>query len=271
MTLVSVLLLFILVSSGCQQSNIRTDDHPGPETGFDQAGETTGHMGQLKRDSAAMVYISLAAEYLKESLYEAALQNAKKAVIVDPNSPAAFNVLALVHQRIGEDGLADKHFQKAISLDPQDPYVLNAYGSFLCSKQRYDESDALFLRAVNNPLYQSPWVPLTNAGICAYNKGDMETAETRLRAALLKNKTFPMALLYMAKISFEKDNALSSRAYLQRYSEVARHTADSLWLGVRTEQILGNPGQAKSYALLLEAQFPDSYQTKQLLDARKNQ
>lgn len=266
----AILLPLVFGLSGCQKSGIRTDiDNDAEE--FNQAGETTGQMGELKYESAAKVYISLASEYLKVARYKAALQNAKKAIIVDPRSPTAFNVLALTHQQIGEDGLADKYFQKAISLDPKDPYVLNAYGTFLCGKQRYDASDALFLRAVNNPLYPSPWVPLTNAGICAYQKGDADLAETRLRTALLKNSRFPLALLYMAKISFDKGNALSSRAYLQRYSEVAKHGADSLWLGVRTEKSLGNNGQAKSYALLLEAQYPDSHQTRALIESRMNQ
>ena len=55
-----------------------------------------------------------------------------------------------------------------------------------------------------------------------------------------------------------------ARAYLQRYAEVAQHTAESLWLGVRTENQLGDKDQMASYGLKLRAKFPDSEQAKYL-------
>ena len=73
----------------------------------------------------------------------------------------------------------------------------------------------------------------------------------------------------MAHLSFDQDNYLSARAYLERYSQVAKHTADSLWLGVRTEKQLGDRDQVASYALKLRANFPDSEQAKFLDEVQK--
>ena len=56
----------------------------------------------------------------------------------------------------------------------------------------------------------------------------------------------------------------AARAYLQRYADVAAHTPESLWLGVRTENQLGDDDQMATYRLKLRAKFPDSDEAKYL-------
>ncbi len=244
--------------AGCQPGAVR------PDAGAD----ATGELGTLKTASPADVYIELADAYMKERNYAEALKNAKKATRADPGNSNSFNVLGIVYQQLGERAQAERAYQRAIQLDPRDPYALNAYGAFLCVDKRYAEADGLFARAVQNPLYQTPWMALTNAGICAHDAGELAKGEAYLRQALQVNKRFGPALLRMARISLEADNALSARAYLQRYAEVAPHNAESLWLGIQTERILGDRDQAASYSLLLRSRFPDSEQV-QLLNASR--
>jgi type IV pilus assembly protein PilF len=116
----------------------------------------------------------------------------------------------------------------------------------------------MFLRAVDNPLYPTPEVAFTNAGLCAYNNGDMITAETQFRKALQRNPTVVPALLHMSSIAYENEKYLSARGYLQRYLAVAKHNAQSLWLGIRIERELGDRDALSSYELLLRANYPDS-------------
>jgi type IV pilus assembly protein PilF len=236
---------------------------------LDEGGDATGELGQIKPVSnPADVYIQLAVEYLRNNTYSVALQNAKKAVIVSPDYATAHNVLGVVYQRIGEREQAEKHFRKAVALDPRDPFALNAYGGFLCAGKRFDEADAMFRRALENPLYQTPWVALTNAGMCAAQAGRRDQAEAYLRKGLQANGKFAPALLKMADISYEQGNMLSARAYLQRYAEVAEPTAESLWLGIRAERALGDRDQEASYSLLLRARYPDSNEVQLLNESR---
>ena len=246
-----------LVLGGCRQGAIRPDDQ-----------DTLGALGESQLSSPADVYVQLAAEYMHEGQIAEALKNAKKAVMVDPNRSSAHNVLGILYQRLGEKALAEKAFMQATKLDPRDPYVLNAYGSFLCAERRFSDADEMFQRAVMNPLYSTPWIALTNAGVCARRAGATAQAETHLRRALRANKRFAPALLAMANISMAQDNPLSARAYLQRYAEVAAHTSESLWLGIQAEDALGDRDQAASYALLLQSRFPDSEQVKLLRESR---
>lgn len=255
-----LLMLALGVLSGCQSQSVKDE------------GGSTGRLGEAKapskRDEAVAVYIELAAEYMRQRQLTPALQNARKAVLAAPDDPAAHNMLALIYQQLGELPQAEKHFAEAVRLDPQDPYVNNAFGSFLCSQQRYEQARRHFDAAVANPLNPEPWIPLANAGICALDAGDKDLAEGYLRRALRANPRVPSALLNMGQISYGKGNYLSARAYLQRYLEVAPHTAETLWLGIRTERQLGDKDQVASYELLLRSKFPDSEPLRQLEELR---
>ena len=251
----ATLVLVVTVVAGCQQRIVRPDSGDA----------ATGDLGSpLVGPSPADVYIDLSAAYLREDRLTEAFTNAKKAVIVDPRLSNAHYMLALVHQRLGQMESAEASYRKAVTLDPRNPVALNAYGSFLCDLKRFEEADGFFRRALNNPLYGTPWLAWHNAGSCKEMAGDRQSAESDYRGALQGNPRFAPSLLAMAKISFDGDNFLSARAYLQRYAEVAPHTAESLWLGVRTENQLGDKDQMASYGLKLRANFPDSEEAKYL-------
>ena len=48
---------------------------------------------------------------------------------------------------------------------------------------------------------------------------------------------------------------------------MAAHSAETLVLGIRTEQALGNPDAVASYQLLLKQNFPDAPALQQLREA----
>ena len=73
----------------------------------------------------------------------------------------------------------------------------------------------------------------------------------------------------MAELSFELERHLQARGYLQRFEDAARrHTARTLWLGIRIERALGDRDAEASYALQLEKNFPDAKETQLLLESR---
>lgn len=253
---IGLLCGMLLTLVGCAQQGVRNQA---------PAGEATGQLGSpLVGKSPADIYIDLSAAYLQEDNLNESFKNAKKAVLVDPNSSNAFFMQGLVYQRLGQNEDADASFQRAIKIDPRNPVALNAYGTFLCEQQRFEDADEYFRRALSNPLYSTPWLASHNAGWCREQHGDETAAERDYRAALRENPRFAPSLLGMARISYEQTNYMSARAYLQRYAEVAQHTPESLWLGVRTENQLGDKDQMASYGLKLRARFPDSEQAMYL-------
>ncbi len=260
--IVCLLAVALFVTACTQQGSVR------PEVSTSMPSDMTDSTGSLGRErgraGAGDIYVKLAVEYFRQGKIDIALAKAKIAVGVEQSNAEAHNVIALIYERLGEYGLADHHFKRSVRYAPDNSYALNAYGSFLCQRGRYEEADAQFQRALMNPLYKTPEVALTNAGICANRNGDKEKAETYLRKALSKNSKLPLALLKMAELAHEKVQYLNVRAYLQRYQEVARPTAASLWLGIQTERELGDQNAVASYSLMLRNSFPDSSEARQM-------
>ncbi len=211
-------------------------------------------------------YVQLGIEYAKQGDYNTAVAKLQKALEIAPDFANAHHVMALVYNRIGDKQQAVQHFKRALELDPKDSQTLNDYGLFLCAGGKHQAADELFARAVANPLYATPEIAHANAGVCAARAQNYPQAEKYLRAALADNPRLPTALLEMADISFRLNRYLPARGYLQRYLESARHSARSLWLGIRIERQLGDRDAAASYALALKSKYPDSEEARLFLE-----
>lgn len=246
------LLSMLSLSAGCQQGLLKADDD-------------TGKLGDVGlQSSPADTYIQLAAEYYRIGDYATALTKAKQAVRKDPGSANAYLMLGLVYEALNEIDRAQTAYRQARKIDDRNPYVLNAYGRLLCQLEEYEKSLAAFDRAVENPLYDTPWVAFTNAGICALAAGDQRRAESYFLKALQANPRYPMALAQMAQLSYDQGKYLSTRAYIQRFREVAKATARLLYLSILTERKLGDRDQERSDELLLKAEYPDSEEARKL-------
>ncbi len=256
--IVVTLLITIFGLTGCQQGGLRADGE-----------DKTGSLGVTAKKGTGDVYVRLAIVYMQQGQMAVALQNIKKAVALDPNNGEAHNVMAIIYNRLGENTLADKHFKRSKELQPKNPYTLNAYGSFLCGQKRYKEAEEQFKSALKNPLYKTPEVALTNAGICAKRANDTDLAEAYLRRALQKNSQFSVALFHMAKVSFDSGDVVAARDFLKRYHKVAKFTPQSLWLAIQVERKLGDNNAVASYSMQLRGSFPDSTEVKLLRDSLK--
>jgi type IV pilus assembly protein PilF len=213
---------------------------------------------------AAQINVQLGVEYFRQGDLEQALKKLERAIQEDPDLPSAHNALALLKQRLGQSKEAEKHFQRAIRLDPSNSEAQNNYGVFLYNQRRYREAEEHFLEAVKNPLYGTPELAYENAGLAVQRMADFEKAEEYYRKALQLERRLPKSLYRMAEINFRKGYYHKAQEYLQRYRAVAQHIPQSLWLGIRIEDELGNEDAVSSYALLLRQSFPDSTEAQLL-------
>jgi type IV pilus assembly protein PilF len=172
--------------------------------------------------------------------------------------------MAVLYERIGEFDLAAQSYRKAYEADTTNGDVNNNYGVYLCKTGEEKKAIGHFLKALDDPFYSSPSVALTNAGSCELGNGKLTEANDYLRRALKIEPDFPDALMAMAKLNFEQQNYLSSRAFMQRYEAAASHQAESLLLAYRIEMASRDPRSANKYKLMLESNFPDSEQAKEV-------
>ena len=225
--------------------------------------------GQVDRARAADANAELGLRYMLQGDVEIAMEKLERALEFDPQHSPAHHYIAELYRRLGRMSDADRHFAQAVRhTTGNDSTLHNNYGVFLCGQGQFDKGEAQFLKVLENPVYPFPDQVYENLGLCMEEKGDLVKADAYLRQALARNVRLPQALLAMARISFALDNHLSTRAYLQRYREVAAHTPESLWLGIRTERILGDRNALGSYGLSLQRNFPDAEETRLYLESR---
>ena len=220
------------------------------------------------RAKLAEISTQLGVEYIQKGDLEAGLERLKRALDADPNYVDAHNTLGLLYGNLGQYEKAERSFKRALAIEPNNSPALNNYGQYLCQLKRYDEGRKLLLKAIENPLYKKSDTALSNAGICALNAGDIDTAEKHFRAALRINPTLAPTLYQMVNLSHRNGRYLPARGYLQRYIAVGRHTAKSLWLGVQIEHELGDKDAEASYELQLEKNFPDTEETRLLRESK---
>ncbi len=222
------------------------------------------------REKVADINTQLAIEYMRDGNNELALKKLDRAIEMDPDHAPAYSAKGLLYNRVGDFEKADRNFRKAIRLDPTNSSILNNYGQVLCQNQQYEKGQEMFLKANENPLYRTPEIALSNAGTCAMEAGDVNTAEKHYREALAVNPRIAPTLLQMSVLSHDLGRYLPARAYLQRYLEVGNHNAKSLWLGIRIERELGDKDALASYSLQLEKGFPDTEEARLLLESKEN-
>lgn len=210
--------------------------------------------------TAAKANTQLGIEYLRSGDLERSRHRLERAISMAPNYAPAHDAIAILYEQVGDHAAAEKHYRKSLRLDKGNAATRNNYGQFLCKQGRYDEAESAFMKAADNAYYRTPWVPLTNAGICLLGVPDNARAETYLRQALARQPTYAPALLNMGKISFAAGDFLSARGYVERYQQVVEHTPDSLWLAIQTEYALKDHQAWGNYALQLKQNFPDSEQ-----------
>jgi len=221
-------------------------------------------LGPDASESTADVYVALAGEYYALGQLEVAQQRINQALQEDANNPKAHMVSALIYQRLGEVGKAEEAFKRAAELAPKDGEIRNALGAFYCGQRRYPEAEEQFRQAATNPLYATPWVAQTNAGICAKGAGDSAKARGHYRQALASNPNFGPAVLASVELDLAQGDGRSASALLTQYFKTSPPTAQALALGVRVERELGNKKAAASYAAILKQRYPDSAEARSL-------
>lgn len=215
----------------------------------------------------ARANVNVGVEYMQQGNYENALARLEKAREAEPDYAPVYDMLGLLYQRMGQPDKAEKNFKRALKLAKDNPGTLNNYGQFLCSQNREDDARKQFLKVAKNPLYDTPEVPYTNLGICAYRQGHVDESITYFNEALSLNPDVAAALIRMSQISYDREEYMKAWEYLDRYNIHNRPTPESLWLGIRINKELGNDDSVSSYALLLRNQYPESNEARLLIDS----
>jgi type IV pilus assembly protein PilF len=213
---------------------------------------------------AGRINARLAMEYLKREQLQVAQEKIEKALAQNPKDVNVQLAAGLVYERLHENRTAEKHFRQAIKISPDSPEAQNALGAYFCRNEQQKKGEEMFLKAAANPLYRTPFVAYTNAGVCARSAGNLEQAERYLRQALTSKVDYPETYAQLAGVLHDRGNNLHARAFVERYLAVAPATPDMLLLGYNIEVAMKDEAAAAAFKARLEKEFPDSEQLRRV-------
>jgi type IV pilus assembly protein PilF len=224
--------------------------------------------GNESAEKPSEIYLQLGVRYMEIDKLELAKENLLKALEKDSGNARAHSALGYLYERINRFDEAKQHYENAINLAPDDVGIQNNYGRFLCERRQFDKGLAYLTQSATNMLNDQQWMPMTNAARCHLGMGQQPLAEALLKQALDLNQNFAVALFEMQKMSYQRGDYRAAEDYLQRYLSQAKHTPETLWIGIQTEQALGNLSLANEYRDLLLEKFPLSNEAKQIAGIR---
>ncbi|WP_043114246.1 type IV pilus biogenesis/stability protein PilW [Solimonas soli] len=212
---------------------------------------------RAEQRNAAQVNTQLGVNYARQGQYDLAVEKLQRAIEQDGSYAPAHSALAVIYQTRGESAAAEKEYRRALALDDNDSTVKSNFGVLLCERGKPEEARRYFMAVIADTRYPTPEQVWTNAGICA-KKSSPEQAERDFREALRLKPDDRDALAQMAILSYEKQDFLRTRAFLQRYDLKTQATPELLSIAARTEMALGDRDGARDFARRIVQEFPES-------------
>jgi type IV pilus assembly protein PilF len=219
---------------------------------------------QQRSNDAAAINTRLGIEYMRRGDLALAKEKLDKAVSQDSGSADVHAARAELFVRMGQNDDADSEFRRALGLAPRDPSIENSYAVFLCSHGRTDDGVKRFLEAARNPLYKTPEVAYSNAGVCLRVAKRDDEAALNFNRALQINSNYSEAAFQLATLQFERGQLPAARSQVDGYLANHEATADLLLLGVRVARAQGDRMGAVGYARRLQRDFAGSDQARAL-------
>ncbi|MEH6577499.1 MAG: type IV pilus biogenesis/stability protein PilW [Amphritea sp.] len=244
----NLIILFCLFVAGC-------------------AGQESSSSGPSAGD-AAQAYTQLGMQYLRSGESASAKKAFQRAQEIDDSSVASYNGLAMVFQLEDEPELAEKYFKQAVALAPDSAMLHNNYGAFLFSLARYKEACRELARATEDPFYNRRGQAFENLGRCYQLMERDDAAEHAFKRSLKLDSRRPVSLIELSNVLLNKGETEAAINYFNQFSlmidaKQVKHTAKSLWLGVRIARAQNDAVNAATYGLILRSLYPESIEYSQ--------
>ena len=217
---------------------------------------------KINNTGAARTRIALALQYLKTGNNSQAKYNLERAADFAPDLPEVHYSLAYYYQQVDEPELADKAYQRALKIAPNDPNTLNNYGVFLCGIGEYDRAAEELLKAIAVPSYIRVAESYENLALCAIEFDDFENAEKYLKSALNHSSQRPSSMISLAGLYYAKSDLHKAEDIIEKYESLGRVTPRALMLSYLIQQRMGHIEKAETTAGIILQTYPGSSEAK---------
>jgi len=244
----------IVMAAGCTTTTVTSSSGEIIST----TGSGSAANSQANAKARGRARVDLAAGYFRNGQMSIALEEAKRAVQIDPALAEGYGLLGLIYTELDNRSEANANFQRALQLDPDNPDINNNYGWVLCRSGREQEAMSYFQRALRDPLYATPSRANLNAGMCMMRVKNYSAAEPYLLRAFELDASNPEAKSELVRLYLATGQTDRAAFYYSVLSRTTEENAETLWLGVKLARAQANLRAETRMASELKARFPGS-------------
>lgn len=241
--------LALVALSGCVTSTTTTS------TAF---GGSAAPTPSTDREQAAQTRLELAAEYMRIGNTSVALEEVNTALKLNPNMTEALVVRGMIYSQRGDFASAEGDYAKVMSQRGNDPDVLHNYGWILCQQGRHAEGVAYFDKVLASPGYSTSARTWMTKGLCLQAAGNTREAKDALTKAVQYDPQNPIASYNLANMLYQAGQVADAQLYVRRLNNSPYLNAETLWLGIKIENAMGNQLGVRELGEVLVRRFPQS-------------
>jgi tetratricopeptide (TPR) repeat protein len=178
----------------------------------------------------AEVFLNKGISFIEVQQYNNALKDLLESEKYYADDPKLHYYLGLVYHTKGMKQKAMEEFQKAIELQDNYSEAHNYLGTLYLDDGLYDKAIMEFDKALLNNLYDTPAVPLYNAGWAYYLKKDYRNALAKYRLAINKE---PMTVMLpqieknIGLVYYDQSNAAEALPHFKKSVELNPYLYDA--------------------------------------------
>ncbi len=241
-------VLCIVGLSGCASTASSTGQQQESFTDSDEPESRKRAVNRLR----------LAVLYFTDGKLTIALDEVKQAIAADPNWFEGYNMRGLIYMRLSDFPAASASFQKALSLNSSSAEVKHNYAVLLCKNGRSAEAIKLFSSAIDTPGYGRRSNSQVEQGLCQLSAGLKQEAEASFLRSYEIDAGNPVSGYNLALLMFQRADYVKAQFYVRRINNSESATAETLWLGIKTERRVGNRDAVTQLGGQLKKRFPHS-------------
>ena len=224
---------------------------------------TGGFNVETSNEDALDNYIQLTVAYFDTDDMPNARRNLANALEIDDRNSEAYNVLALIFQREGDQQLALENFRRSIRLDRANSRARNNYAALLFATGDYETAFDELETVTEHTMYDGRAVAFENLGRSALKLGRVSDAEAAFQRALQLNSNLYVSSVVLALLLAQRENWQGARLAFQRYLTTTDfygipHTPRALLAGITIEGQFQNQELVNDFTRILTTLYPES-------------
>ncbi len=192
------------------------------------------------------IHYDLGVQAQQSGKMQDALDEYTRALELNPKNPQAHHAMALLLQHaFARFDEAERHFGRALDLEPTFTEAKVNLGNLHLQKGAYDRAIKLYEEALADMRYRTPEFAQGNLGWAEYKRGNVEKGIGHIKAAVTLNPEFCLGYRNLGQIYEERGETEDACGQYRRYREKCADVADAHY---RSGMCLAKLGRAEEAA-----------------------